>query len=71
MHRTDSYETALVSEMPIKIEKENVIIAPGQGEAQVSILHDDTCEELVFPYHFQKGKIECSSRYTSKHTSIP
>ena len=58
------------SEMDPEIEKENVIIATEQGKTLVSLLHDDTCEELAFPYFFPKGKFGCSARYTSKHSSI-
>ena len=56
MHRTASKETALVSEMHIIIDNENVIIAPGQRKTLVLLLHDDTCEELGFPYLFPNRK---------------
>ena len=40
MHRTALNETTLVSEIPNIINKENVLIAPGQGKKTVSILND-------------------------------
>ena len=72
MHRTGLNETALVSEMPIVLDKKNVIMRPGQGKIPASLLHDNTYEELAFLYSFFKRKIwkQRSSRYTSKHSSI-
>ena len=58
MHRTALNKTALVSEMPIIIDKESVIIAPRQWKTPVSLLHEDACEELAFPYLFPKDKFE-------------
>ena len=43
MHRTALNETTLVSEIPNMINNENVIIVPGQGKKQVSILSDEFC----------------------------
>ena len=31
-------------------------MAPGQGKTPVSILNDDHCEELAFPYLFPTGR---------------
>ena len=62
MHKTASNETTLVSEMPNIIDKENVIIAPGPRKITVSLLYDDTCEELAFSYLFPKGKFGYSVR---------
>ena len=54
-HRAAGYETTLVPEIPRIIEEDNVIMAPGQGKTPVSILNDDHCEELAFPYLFPTG----------------
>lgn len=48
MQRTASNEPTLVSELVI-IDKENVIITPGQKTPPLSVLNDDICEELAFP----------------------
>ena len=66
MHRTGLNETALVSEMPIVLDKKNVIMRPGQGKIPASLLHDNTCEELAFLYSFSKGKFG-----SSVHRDIP
>ena len=58
MHRTGLNETAFVSEIPYIINVKNVIIAPGQGNKPVSILSDEFCEELAFPYLLPKGKFK-------------
>ena len=55
-HRAAGYETTLVSEIPTIIEDNNVIMAPGQGKTPVSVLNDDHCEKLAFPYFFPTGK---------------
>lgn len=39
--RTASNETTLVSEIPITIKEEHVIIAPGQGKTPVLVLRDE------------------------------
>ena len=62
-HRAAGYETTLVPEIPRIIEDDNVIMVPGQGKTPVSILNDDHCEELAFPYLFPTGnfgyKVKC------------
>ena len=60
MHGIALHEAALDSEMPIISDKENVIVAPGQGDTPVSLLHDDTCKELALPCLFPKGKFRYS-----------
>ena len=55
-HRAAGYETTLVPETPRIIEDDNVTMAPGQGKTPVSVLNDDHCEELAFPYLFPTGK---------------
>ena len=55
-HRAGGYETTLVPELPRITEDDNVIMAPGQGKTPVSVLNDDHCEELAFPYFFLTGK---------------
>ena len=50
MHRTVSHETTLVSEVPKRMNEENVTIASGQRKIVVSILHDPFCEKQAFPY---------------------
>ena len=50
-------ETVLVSEMPILSDKEIfIIIAPRQGKTPISLLHEDTCEELAFSYLIPNDK---------------
>lgn len=56
MYRSGTNETVLVSEVPIIIDKENVIKAPGQGKSPLTVLNDDRREELLFPCLFPKGK---------------
>ena len=56
MYRTASNETTLVSEIPIIINEENVIIAPGQRKTPVLILKDEFYEEPAFPDLLPKGK---------------
>ena len=55
-HRALKYETTLIPEIPRIIEDDNVIMAAGQGKTPVSVLNDDHCEELAFPYLFLTGK---------------
>ena len=55
-HRAAGYETTLVPEIPRIIEDDNVIMAPDQVKILVSVLNDDHCEELAFPYLFPTGK---------------
>ena len=55
-HRAAGYETTLIPEIPIIIEDVNVIMVPGLGKTPVSVLNDDHCEELAFPYLFLTGK---------------
>ena len=35
---------------------EEISIAPGEGKQPNSMLSDDYCEELTFPYFFPEGK---------------
>ena len=56
IHRTATNETILISEIPNIIDKENVIIAPGQVKTPVSILSDEFFEEQAFCYLLPKGK---------------
>ena len=55
-HRAGGYETTLVPEIPRIIKDDNLIMAPGQGKTQVSVLNDDHCEVPAFPYLFPIGK---------------
>ena len=64
-HRAAGYETTLVPEITWIIEDDNVIMAPGQGKTPMSVLNDDHCEELAFPYLFSTGKFG----YKVKHES--
>ena len=54
-HRAAGYETTLAPEISRIYEDDNVIIAPGQGKTPVSVLNDDHCEELAFPYLLPTG----------------
>ena len=45
MHRTALHETTLISEIANIINKENVIITPGQKKKAVSILSNEFCED--------------------------
>ena len=56
--RTAGYETTLVPEIPRIIEDDNAIMIPGYGKTPVSILNDDHCEELAFPYLFPTGRFD-------------
>ena len=55
-HTAAGYETTLVPEIPRITDDENVIIAPGQDKTPVTVLNDDHCEELAFPYLFLAGR---------------
>ena len=55
-HRAAGYETTLIPEIPRIMEDDNVVMAPDQGKISVSVLNDDRCEELAFPYLFPIGK---------------
>ena len=55
-HRVAANETTLISEIPGIIDEDNITIAPGQGKNPLSILRDNYCEELAFPYLFPTGK---------------
>lgn len=48
MYRTASNNATLVSQIPNIITDENLMIAPGQGKTQISILSDEFCEENAF-----------------------
>ena len=48
MYRTASNNATLVSQIPNIITDENLMIAPGQGKTQISILSGEFCEENAF-----------------------
>ena len=54
--RVASNETLLISHIPCVQDEENVTIAPGEGQKQLSILSDEYCEELAFPYLLPRGR---------------
>ena len=56
LHRVAANETTLISEIPGIIDEDNITIAPGQGKTLLSIVRDDYCEELAFPYLLPTGK---------------
>ena len=56
LHRVAANETSLISELSSIIDEDNIIIAPGQGNTSLSILHADFSEELASPYLFITGK---------------
>ena len=39
----------------------NVLIVPAQVKKEISILKDEFCEELAFPYLLSKGKVFCDA----------
>ena len=51
LHRFNSQETVMISNSPTL---EELSIAPNQAKQQRSILNDNFCEELAFPYLFPK-----------------
>ena len=53
LHRFNSQETIMISNSPTS---EELSIAPGEGKLQRSILNDNFCVELAFPYLFSNGK---------------
>ena len=55
-HRTARCETTLVPDIPRIIEDDNVIMPLSQGKTTVSVLNDDHCEKLAFPYLFPTGR---------------
>ena len=56
LHRAATNEATLIPEIPGIIDEDNITIAPGQGKTPLSILHDDYCEKLAFPYLFPTEK---------------
>ena len=42
--------------MPNTVEKENLIVAPGQRKLPVSVFNDKFWEEMAFPFLFLDGK---------------
>ena len=54
--RVASNETLLISHIPCVQDEENVTIAPGEGQKPLSILSDEYCEELAFPYLLPRGR---------------
>ena len=52
-HRFNSQETIMISNSSTS---EELGIAPGEGKQQRSILNDNFCEELAFPYCFPNGR---------------
>ena len=54
--RVGSTETMLISNIPYSIEQENIIIAPGENKKPLSLMTDENCEALAFPYLFPRGK---------------
>lgn len=55
-------EKALVLEMPIMVDKKNVIIAPEQRKTPVSLLHGDTSEGDKPVGFFHKENLDRASR---------
>ena len=53
LHKFNSQETMLI---PNVFETEEIHIAPGEGKQPKSILNDEFCEELVFPYLFPNAQ---------------
>ena len=56
-HRVAGSETTFVPNIPRITEDDNVIMPPGQGKTPVSVLNDDHCEKLAFPYLFPTGNL--------------
>ena len=54
--RVGSTETMLISNIPYSLEQENITIAPGENKKPLSLMTDENCEELAFPYLFPRGK---------------
>ena len=53
LHRFNFQETLFI---PNLLSSEEVNIAPGDGKQPTSMLNDEFCEELSFPYLFPRGK---------------
>ena len=53
LHRFNFQETLFI---PNVLSSEEVNIAPGEGKQPTSVLNDECCEELAFPYLFPRGK---------------
>lgn len=56
--KVSSSETALTSEIPNVADENIVIKAPGQDNTPVSILNDEFCKKLAFPYLFPTGRFK-------------
>ena len=55
--QTPSAETTITTEIPTLDElEEGIVIALGEDQKPLSILHDDYCEEMAHPHLFPTGK---------------
>ena len=56
MYRIPSNETAFIAEVPAIIKNKNIVSR--QGKTPISLLYDELCEELAFPYILPNGKLD-------------
>ena len=54
-YRVGSDTSVLRSNIPSQIEEESIVLH-GEGKRPLSILTDEKCEQIAFPYHFTIGK---------------
>ena len=52
-YQYNSQESVLISDIPIP---EEICVAPGEGKIPNSLLTDESCEVLEFPYLFPTAK---------------
>ena len=60
--RIGSNESVLIPNNLCQIDQENITIARGKGKKPISILTDEHCEELSYPYLFPTGKFGCKAK---------
>ena len=60
-------ETCLLSiNSQASVDNDCINIAPSEGKQPKSILNDQFCEELIFPYLFPAGKFGCRVKWDVK-----
>ena len=67
MHQCNSQESVLI---PNTLAPEEICIAPGEGKVPSSLVTDDNCEQLAFPYLFPTGKFGYSIQRSYKLSPV-
>ena len=62
-YQCNSQESVLIPDIPIP---EEICVAPGEGKIPNSLLSDESCEVLAFPYLFPTGKFSQNVQQINK-----